>query len=107
MNFIALKMLTGDRTKYVAILMGLTFAAMLTTQQLGIFLGYMTRTYAFIDDVAGGIGAAGPESARAGQAPDIWVMDPEMEFTEDTKRMQDTDLNRVRRLGPGLRLRRR
>lgn len=95
MNFIALKMLTGDRAKYLAILMGLTFASLLTTQQLAIFLGYMTRTYAFIDDVAGGSAPAGGAAAAAG-SPDVWVMNPEMEFTDDVKRMQGTDLYRVR-----------
>ena len=95
MNFIALKMLTGDRAKYLAIIMGLTFAALLTTQQLAIFSGYMTRTYAFVDDVSGAANADLTPALDAGR-PDVWVMNPEMEFTEDGKRMQDTDLYRVR-----------
>jgi putative ABC transport system permease protein len=37
MNFIALKML--DRAKYLGIVMGLTFASLLLTQQSGIFVG--------------------------------------------------------------------
>jgi putative ABC transport system permease protein len=88
MNFVALKMLTGDRARYAAILTGLTCAALLVTQQLAIFLGYMTRTWAFIDDCAPPTG--GQNSA------DIWVMNDQMEFTEDSKRMQDTELYRVR-----------
>jgi putative ABC transport system permease protein len=94
MNFIALKMLTGDRARYVAILIGITCAALMVTQQLAIFLGYMTRTWAFIDDTAPPDGGA--------TAADIWVMNPQMEFTEDAKRMQDTDLDRVRSI-PGVR----
>jgi hypothetical protein len=43
MNFVALKMLIGDRAKYLGILMGLTFASLLITQQLSIFVGLMGR----------------------------------------------------------------
>ena len=50
MNFIALKMLIGDRAKYLGIIMGLTFASLLITQQSAIFLGLMTRTFAFLTD---------------------------------------------------------
>ena len=39
MNLIALKMLMGDRAKYFGIVMGLTFASLLITQQAGIFVG--------------------------------------------------------------------
>jgi putative ABC transport system permease protein len=80
-NLVALKMLVGDRGKYIAIVMGLTFAATLITQQGAIFLGFMTRTYAQITDT--------PQ-------PDVWVMDREVEFNEDIKRIYDKDLYRVR-----------
>jgi putative ABC transport system permease protein len=52
MNFVALKMLIGDRAKYLGIIMGLTFASLLITQQGAIFVGLMTRTYGFITDTA-------------------------------------------------------
>lgn len=81
MNRVALQMLAGDRAKYLAILFGLTCAALLVTQEAAIFLGYMTRTYSFIDDT---------------RAADVWVMNPEMEFTDDAKRMPDTALLRAR-----------
>jgi len=55
---IALKMLMGDRGKYLGLIMGLTFAALLITQQSSIFTGLMTRTYSFINDLS---------------QPDIWV----------------------------------
>ncbi|HXE51897.1 MAG TPA: ABC transporter permease [Tepidisphaeraceae bacterium] len=81
MNGIALKMLFGDRGKYLAIVFGLTCAALLVTQESGIFLGYMCRTYSFIDDT---------------RCADVWVTNPELQFTEDAKRMPDTALLRVR-----------
>jgi putative ABC transport system permease protein len=79
--YIALKMLTGDRGKYLGILMGLTFASFLITQQMAIFVGLMTRTYGFITD--------------SGLA-DVWVMDPKVQFIDDIKPIQDTQLLRVR-----------
>jgi putative ABC transport system permease protein len=81
MNRIALKMLIGDRAKYLGILMGLTFASLLITQQLSIFVGLMSRTFGFVSDTA--------------QA-DIWVMDPKVQFIDDIKPLQDTVLYRVR-----------
>jgi len=74
-------MLTGDRGKYFGIVMGLTFASFLITQQMAIFVGLMTRTYGFITD-----------SALA----DVWVMDPKVQFVDDIKPLQDTQLLRVR-----------
>ena len=81
MNGVALRMLFGDRGKYLAIIFGLTCAALLVTQEAGIFLGYMCRTYSFIDDT---------------RQADIWVANPELQFTDDAKRMPDTVLQRVR-----------
>ncbi len=81
MNHIALKMLMGDTGKYIGIVMGLTFASLIMTQQPAIFLGIMSRTYSFITDVG---------------LPDIWVIDPKVQFVDDIKPMQDTELYRVR-----------
>jgi len=81
MFFVALKMLTGDRAKFLGIIFGITFSAMLITQQLSIFVGLMTRTYAFISDTT---------------QPDLWVMDRKVQFADDIKPMQDTMLLRVR-----------
>jgi putative ABC transport system permease protein len=80
-NFVALRMLVGDRAKYVGIVVGLTFASLLITQQLSIFTGLMTRTYGAITDL--------------GQ-PDVWVMDPKVQFIDDIKPMQSTALYRTR-----------
>ncbi len=81
MNHIALKMLMGDKGKYFGIVMGLTFASLIMTQQPAIFLGLMSRSYSFISDVG---------------LPDIWVMDSKVQFVDDIKPLQDTELYRVR-----------
>lgn len=81
MNLIAFKMLVGDRAKYLGIIMGLTFASLLITQQAAIFIGLMERTYNAITDVG---------------LPDIWVMDPKVQFIDDVKPVQDTKLLAVR-----------
>ncbi|MDO9104020.1 MAG: ABC transporter permease [Methylovulum sp.] len=81
MNHIAIKMLMGDRGKYLGIVMGLTFASLIMTQQPAIFLGLMARSYSFISDVG---------------LPDIWVMDSKVQFIDDVKPLQETELYRVR-----------
>ncbi len=81
MNWVAIKMLVGDRAKYLGIIMGLTFASLLITQQLAIFCGLMARSYGAISDMG---------------LPDIWVMDPKVQFIDDVKPLQDTELYRVR-----------
>lgn len=81
MNHIALKMLMGDKGKYLGIVMGLTFASLIMTQQPAIFMGILARTYSFISDTG---------------LPDIWVMDEKVQFVDDIKPLQDTELYRVR-----------
>jgi putative ABC transport system permease protein len=81
MGFIAIKMLLGDRAKYIGIVIGLTFASLLITQQSAIFIGIMTRTFSFLTDVG---------------LPDLWVVDPQAQYIEDIKPLQDTQVLRVR-----------
>lgn len=81
MRFVAIQMLMGDKAKYLGILMGLTFASFLITQQASIFVGLMTRTYGFLSDTSG---------------PDIWVMDSKVQFIDDIKPLQETMLLRTR-----------
>jgi putative ABC transport system permease protein len=81
MNFIALKMLLGDRAKYVGIVIGLTFASFLVTWPSAIFTGVMSRTFSFVTDVG---------------LPEIWVVDPTVQYIEDVKPMRDTEVLRVR-----------
>lgn len=77
----AIKMLVGDRAKYIGIIIGLSFASFIISQQGAILLGIMKRTYGFILDTS---------------QPNIWVMDPSVQFIDDIKPMKDTDLFRVR-----------
>ncbi len=77
---LALKMLLGDRAKYLMLISGLSFAALLMTQQAAIFCGIMQWTGSTLANVP---------------AP-IWVVDPMVEQVNDTDALRDTDLNRVR-----------
>jgi putative ABC transport system permease protein len=81
MSWIAVKMLVGDRAKFLGIVMGLTFASLLITQQGSIFCGLMLRTCAQITDITGA---------------DLWVMDPAVRYIDDVKPMLENALYRVR-----------
>src|SRR5271163_2736079 len=74
-------MLVGDKAKFFGIVMGLTFAALLITQQGSIFCGLMLRTAAQITDTTGA---------------DLWVMDPNVLQIDDNKPMIENNLYRVR-----------
>jgi putative ABC transport system permease protein len=77
---LALKMLLGDKAKYIMLISGLTFASLLMTEQAGIFCGIMQWCGSTLDNVS---------------AP-IWVVDPMVEQVNDTEAMRDTDVSRVR-----------
>jgi putative ABC transport system permease protein len=77
---IALKMLFADRAKYIMLLSGLTFAALLMTQQAGVFVGILEWTKGNLKNM---------------RAP-IWVVDPKVEQVNEVKPMRDTDVSRVR-----------
>jgi putative ABC transport system permease protein len=81
MGWIALKMLIGDRAKFLGIVLGLTFAALLITQQGSIFCGLMLRTCGQVTDITGA---------------DLWVMDPTVRYIDDVKPMLENSLYRVR-----------
>ena len=81
MAWIALKMLTGNRGRYYAIIFGIAFAVMLMAQQAAIFVGLMRNTTSQIRDI---------------QGADIWVMNKSVEFVDDITPMSDNDLYRVR-----------
>jgi putative ABC transport system permease protein len=57
------------------------FAALVITQQSSIFTGLMSRTFGFLTDV---------------NQVDLWVMDPKVQFVDDTKPLQSTALAQVR-----------
>lgn len=81
MNWIALRMLTGDRSKYLGLVFGVTFATLLMTQQVSIFMGILTRTGNQILEV---------------RDADIWVMDNRVRYLDEAPGLQDVDLMRVR-----------
>jgi putative ABC transport system permease protein len=81
MIWVALKMLVGERGRYISMIAGVFFSAMIITQQSSIFTGLMSRTYGFLRDT---------------QLPDLWVVDPKVQFIDDAKPLQDTHLLRVR-----------
>jgi putative ABC transport system permease protein len=80
MNWIALKMLTGDRAKYMGIVAGITFAALLIAQQASVGCGLLLRTTSTIQDIAD---------------VDIFVLDPDVEFIDELKPLTENDLYRV------------
>lgn len=81
MNWVALKMLMGDKAKYLGIVFGVGFAALLMAQQSAIFCGLMRNTTSQIRDIQGG---------------DVWVMDENVQFVDDTKPLSENALYRVR-----------
>lgn len=81
MHLIALKMLTGDRAKYLGLIFAIAFCTFLLENQTSIFAGILRRTGSQILDVT---------------EADIWVMDPKSEYFDQTKALKDTDVNRVR-----------
>jgi putative ABC transport system permease protein len=81
MLWIAWKMLVGNRVKYLGIVFGVVFAALLIAQQASIFCGLMSFTINQIRDVEG---------------PGIWVMDKGVQYVDDIKPLADTELFRVK-----------
>lgn len=81
MRGVALKMLLGDRAKYLGLIFGIAFATMLMSQQVSIFIGLMARTASQILDV---------------READLWVMDPRVQYVEEVEPMTSTQLWRVR-----------
>jgi len=81
MNWVAWKMLTGDRAKYFGTVFGVAFGVLLISQQMAIFVGLMRRTAHAAIDV---------------RDASIWVMDPEGKNADEVKPLTDSDLYRVR-----------
>lgn len=78
---IAIKMLLGDRAKFLGLLLGITFTAFLVTFAASYFAGFMTRGFALVT-----------ENGNV----DVWVMDPAVSSAEQTMNMPDSALDRVR-----------
>lgn len=79
--YVAWRMLVGDTTKYVSLVMGLSFAVLLITQQASIFIGLMARTYGMVTEMP---------------VAKVWVMDPGVQYPDDLKPLKEPDLLRVR-----------
>ena len=81
MNSVALRILLGDRAKYVGLIFGIAVSTMLMSNQTSIFVGLMLRTANQILDA---------------READIWVMDQRVEYVDEIEPMTDTQLARVR-----------
>jgi putative ABC transport system permease protein len=79
-------MLTGDGAKYLGLVFAIAFCTFLLENQTSIFAGILSRTGNQILDVTDA---------------EVWVMDPQTKYFEETKALKDTDLLRVRGV-PGL-----
>jgi putative ABC transport system permease protein len=74
-------MLFGDRTKYITLVLGLAFAALLMNQQGAIFLGLLRQATGPLQNVT---------------QPDLWVVDPDTPWVAEYRSLSDQKLNRVR-----------
>lgn len=78
---IALKLLMGDRIKYLGLIFGIAFATLLMTQQVSIFVGLLKW------------GANPVLDVREAQ---VWVMDPRVRQADEGLPISDAELYRVR-----------
>lgn len=83
---IALRMLFGDRTKYITLVLGLAFAALLMNQQGAIFLGLLRQATGPLQNVT---------------QNDLWVADPDTPWIAEFRALPDQKLARVRSV-PGV-----
>ena len=81
MNWVAIRMLTGDRVKFLGLVFGVAFSTLLITQQLTIFVNLLMRGASAVYDVP---------------TANIWVMDPVGRTPDVTLPMPATALDRVR-----------
>jgi putative ABC transport system permease protein len=81
MNWLAIRMLTGDRVKFFGLIFGVTFATFLMSQQVSVFIGIVGRSASQIVDV---------------RDADIWVMDPRVRHFDEAPGLPAGAVNRVR-----------
>jgi putative ABC transport system permease protein len=74
-------MLFHDRAKYLGLILGVAISILLINQQVGVFVGVLTRASAVVRDV--------PEAT-------IWVMDPGLKNMDTVFPLRNTELGRVR-----------
>jgi putative ABC transport system permease protein len=81
MNFVAFRMLIGDRAKYIGLIFAVAFSTFLLQNQISIFAGIMKNTGHRVIDITDA---------------EVWVMDPQTRYFDENKALKDTDLTRVR-----------
>lgn len=81
MNWVAIRMLTGDKVKFLGLVFGIAFSTLLITQQLTIFVNLLLRGASAVYDVP---------------TANIWVMDSVGRTVDVTLPMPSTALDRVR-----------
>jgi putative ABC transport system permease protein len=86
MIWIAIRMLTGDRTKFLGLVFGIAFSTLLITQQLTIFVNLLGRGATAVYNVG---------------TVDLWVMDPVSRTPDVVFPMPSTALDKVRSV-PGV-----
>lgn len=86
MNWVAIRMLTGDRVKFIGLVFGIAFSTLLITQQLTLFIGLIQR---------------GGTAVEAVPTANVWVMDPATQTADVIYPMSATALDRVRSV-PGV-----
>jgi putative ABC transport system permease protein len=86
MNWVALRILTGDRAKYLGLIFAIAFSTFLIAQQSSLFVVVINRTRSFIVDVTDA---------------NIWVMAPATRYIDEVYALKDNDVERVRSV-PGV-----
>lgn len=86
MNWLALRILLGHRTRYLTMVMGITFASLLMTQQVSIFLGVLRMATGQIRDI---------------EDAEIWVLAPRVRYIDDLEPLSERRLPQVRSI-PGV-----
>jgi len=81
MDFVAIRMLTGDRGKYLGLVFAIALSSFLIAQQSSIFAGLMNRTRSQIRDIA---------------EADLWVMDRATQYVDEVYPLRDDALYLVR-----------
>jgi len=81
MDFVAIRMLTGDRGKYLGLIFAIALSSFLIAQQSSLFLGLMDRTRSQIRDVS---------------EADLWVMDRATQYVDEIYPLRDDALYMVR-----------
>lgn len=81
MNWVAIRMLLGDRVKYFGLVFGVAFATLLMAQQASLFAGLVRRAASTVYDL---------------RDADLWVMDSRTEQEDSSEPIPATALQRVR-----------